>query len=265
MSKPSQTADVGALIADAQATGLLSQAAADVLNVTDIGAQINAAMGMPALDTLASEVVLVTQLIDDSGSIRMVSGNTEAVRDGHNAVLDALKGAKAGDGIQVHCRYLNGTSLYPFVTIDNAVEMSQRNYNPQGGTPLYDQTLVLLATLVAKVADFENNGIPVRTVTAIITDGCDQGSTASAADVKKVVRDLLKKESHIVCGIGVDDGSTDYDQVFQEMGIPKEWCLKVGNSPSEIRKAFALVSKSAVRASQSAASFSKTAGGGFAA
>ena len=261
----SQTANVANLIGDAQASGILSQAGADALNVTDVGAQIAAAMGMPAMDTQASEVALIQMLIDDSGSIRYITGNTEAVRSGHNTVIDALKGAKQGDGVQIHCRYLNGTVLYPFVTLDNAIEMTARNYNPNGGTPLYDQALVILATAIAKVSDFANAGIPVRTVTAIITDGNDQGSNSSAADVKKVVIDLLRQESHIICGIGVSDGSTDFDQVFSEMGIPKEWRLTVGNSPSEIRKAFAMVSKSAVRASQSGASFSKTAAGGFAA
>ncbi|MEK7641646.1 MAG: hypothetical protein AAB365_01475 [Patescibacteria group bacterium] len=260
----SKSADVTVLLEAAQSSGLLSQGAADALQIADIGEQIAAAMGAPAGDTQASEVVLVQLLIDDSGSIRMVAGNTEAVREGHNTVLDALKGAKAGDGVQVHCRYLNGTLLYPFVPLDHAVEMTQRNYNPNGGTPLYDQSLAILATLIAKTADFENNGIPARTVTAIITDGCDQGSNSSAADVKKVVRDLLKKENHIVCGVGIDDGSTNFEQVFGDMGIPKEWILTPGNSPTEIRKAFAMVSKSAQRASQAAAgSFSKTAAGGF--
>lgn len=261
----SQTSQIGALIGDAQSSGLLSKAGAEALNVIDVGEQIAAGMGMPAIDTQASEVVLVQLLIDDSGSIRMVAGNTEAVREGHNTVLDALKGSKQGDGVQVHCRYLNGTVLYPFVSLDNAVEMTARNFNPNGGTPLYDQTLVILGTVAAKVADFNNAGIPVRTITAIVTDGADEHSSSSVDKVERVATDLLKHESHIICGIGVSNGSCDFDKVFEEMGIPKAWRLTVGNSPSEIRKAFALVSKSAVRASQSAASFSKTAGGGFAA
>lgn len=261
----SKTAEIESLINDAQASGLLSQAAADALSVQDVGEQIAAALGSPALETQASEVVLVATLIDDSGSIRMVSGNTEAVREGHNAMLQALKGAKQGDGVQVHCRYLNGTILYPFSTLDAAQEMNSRNYNPQGGTPLYDQALVILATLAAKVADFENAGIPVRTVTVLVTDGADQGSNSSASEVRKVILPILKKETHIVCGMGINDGSTDFKKVFSEMGIPDNWILTPGNTPSEIRKAFAMASKSAVRASQSAASFSKAASAGFAA
>lgn len=259
----SKSADVAALLSSAQGSGLLTDGAAGALQIADIGEQIAAAMGAPAMDTQSGEVVLVQLLIDDSGSIRYVTGNTEAVREGHNTILDALGGAKVGDGIQTHCRYLNGTILYPYVALANAVRMTQRNYNPNGGTPLYDQSIALLATLIAKVADFENNGIPTRTVTAIVTDGADSGSNASAADVAKMVRPLLKKETHIICGVGIDDGNTNFEQVFGEMGIQKEWILTPGNSPSEIRKAFAMVSKSAQRASQSAGSFSKTAAGGF--
>ena len=261
----SQTASISGLIAGAQTDGILSHAAVSALNINDVGAQIAAAMGVPAMETQATEVVLVNLLIDDSGSIRMVAGNAEAIREGHNTMLGALKGSKQGDGVQVHARYLNGTILYPYVPLSGAIEMTQRNYNPNGGTPLFDQSLVMLGTVVSKLMDFQNNGIPARTVTVFATDGADMGSNASAADVAKVVRDLLKQESHIVCGLGVSDGQTDFDKVFEEMGIPKEWRLIVGNNPSEIRKAFAMVSKSAVRASQNAASFSKTAAGGFSA
>ncbi len=252
------------LVEEALDSGLLSQGGFGALQVIDVGQQITAALGAPAIETQSAEVVLVQLLIDDSGSIRCVSGNTEAVRSGHNTVLDALKASKQGDGVQIHCKYLNGTILYPFVTLDNAVEMNVSNYNPNGGTPLYDQTMVILATLIAKATDFENAGIPVRTVTIIATDGADSGSQVTPAQVAKVVKDLLKRENHIICGMGIDDGSTDFERVFTEMGIPKEWILTPGNSPSEIRKAFAIASKSAVRASQNAASFSKQAAGGFA-
>jgi len=64
--------------------------------------------------------------------------------------------------------------------------------------------------------------------------------------------------------MGFDDGAgTDFKQVFKEMGLRDEWILTPKTTPSEIRKAFQLFSQSAVRASQNAASFSKTALGGF--
>ena len=86
----------------------------------------------------------------------------------------------------------------------------------------------------------------------------------TAAQVRAVVEDLLRQECHIVAGMGIADGSTDFRQVFREMGIRDEWILTPQDTPSGIRHAFGAFSRSAVRASKTAASFSKTAVGGFA-
>lgn len=69
-------------------------------------------------------------------------------------------------------------------------------------------------------------------------------------------------ETHVVAAMGIDDGSTDFRSVFQEMGIEDRWILTPANTASEIRSAFQVFSQSALRASQ-AARFSKTAIGGF--
>lgn len=263
MSKTSSSSQAAALLAGAQGDGLLTAAASNVLTVRNLSDEINAALGTPALDVTASEVVLVALLIDDSGSIRFGS-NAQAVRDGHNMVLEALAGSKQGDGIQIHNKYLNGKILYPFSPLSGAEKMTSSNYDPNGGTPLFDQSLVILATVAAKAQEFSDNGVPVRSVTLIVTDGNNEcSSRTTAKDVAKVVKSLLASENHIIAGMGIDDHSTDFRSVFKEMGIPDEWILTPGNTPSEIRKAFAVFSKSAVRASQSAGSFSKTAAGGF--
>ena len=79
-----------------------------------------------------------------------------------------------------------------------------------------------------------------------------------------MVDSLLQTEAHVIIGMGIDDGRTDFRRVFAEMGIPDEWILTPGSTPSEIRRAFRVVSQSAVRASQaSAATFSQTALGAF--
>jgi hypothetical protein len=74
---------------------------------------------------------------------------------------------------------------------------------------------------------------------------------------------LLRTESYIVGGMGIDDGYTDFTAVFQTMGIQPEWILTPKNTPSDIRRAFGTISRSAVRASQAAGNFSQTALGGF--
>jgi len=255
--------DVAALLKNAQKEGDISMQSMQVLTGNlDIGAAIQAGLGVAAEDVQASEVVLGTFLIDDSGSIRF-GNNTQIVKDGHNLTLASLQGAKQKDSILVHTRYLNGSVLYPYVKLDDAKKMDGHNYNPNGGTPLYDQTVVILGTVLAKTKEFEDCGVPCRTITAIITDGNDEGSRGTAKEVKAVIEDMLRKEKHIIAAMGIEDGHTDFSKVFGDMGIRPEWILTPKNDEKEIRRAFQVLSQSAVKASQNANSFSKTAMGGF--
>ena len=238
------------LLEDAHAQGALSARSMAALDICDVGAQIQAGLGVTIDDVAASEVVLVTMMPDDSQSIAG-AGNTDAVRDGHNFVLDALEGSKQSGEVLAHTRYLNGFVLMPYVALANAEKLTKQNYNQNLGTPLYDQTAVVLGTVIAKAQELAQAGIAVRTVTLIITDGGDYGSTrCKPADVKAIVTDMLAQENHIVAAMGISDGTTDFKAVFRAMGIPDRWILTPGNSASEIRRAFAVFSQSAVRASQ---------------
>jgi hypothetical protein len=258
----SQAPDLNSLFQSAQAEGLLSSTSLQALNVIDIGAQIQAGLGVAVDDVTSSEVVLVTLMPDDSGSIDF-SGNAAVVSAGHNTVIDALANCSQRDNILCHTRYLNGFVLSPYCPVTQATLMSSRNYNPNKGTPLYDQTVVLLGTVLAKTQEFADNGVPVRTVTLIITDGADEHSQRSTAQtVKSIVQDMLMAENHIIAAMGIDDGSTNFRQVFQDMGIRDQWILTPGNGQKEIRKAFEVFSQSAVRLSQST-NFSHPGLGGF--
>lgn len=259
--------NVQSLFAGAQAGGAIGAAAAQVLAIPDLGAQIQAGLGLAIDDlTTSSEVLLVSLLIDDSGSID-AAGNEQVVRDGVNFIVDSLKKSKQGQGdsILVSIRYLNGTVLVPYVTLDQVPKLDTSNYQANGGTPLYQQSIVICGQATAKVQEFADNGCMARGVTALISDGADQHSPRGqrAPEVQKVISDMRKTESHIVIGVGIDDGSTDFKKVYAEMGIDPKHILTPGNTQSEIRKAFAVISQSAVRASQGAQGFSQTAGAGF--
>ena len=261
----SKTARIQQLFRGALEDGDLSARSVNALTLdADIGAQIQAGMGIAPDDVPASEVVLVTMMPDDSGSIRF-GGNAEAVRGGHNLVLEALTQSKQREDVLVHTRYLNGFVLYPYRKLADAARMTSQNYDPSLGTPLYDQTAVLLGTVLAKSREFAAAGVPARTVTLIITDGADMHSTQQTpASVRAIVDDMHRMESHIVAAMGIADGSTDFHKVFREIGLPDQWILAPGNTQSEVRKAFQAFSQSAVRASQGAGSFSHAALGGFA-
>lgn len=255
--------EVQTLLQSAQDSGALSPAAMHALTIADVGAMIQAGLGTPVDDVLASEAVLVTMMPDDSGSISHAN-NAQVVRDGHNLVLDALHQTQQRDSILAHTRFLNGHVLFPYCALPHTVRLDAQNYHPALGTPLYDQTVVLLGTVLAKAQAFADNGVPVRTVTLLITDGADLHSQrATAQTVAALVRDLRQAETHIIAAMGIDDGSTDFRQVFQDMGLDAQWILTPGNNAAQIRRAFQMFSQSAVRVSQSAAHFGHAVLGGF--
>ncbi|NJM91243.1 MAG: hypothetical protein HC863_03075 [Myxococcales bacterium] len=245
----------------ARDAGALSPSSLAALDIVDIGVQIQAGLGVTIDDVAASEVVLLTMMPDDSSSIES-AGNTAAVRDGHNLVLDAMAASKQGGEVLAHTRYLNGHVLFPYGALDQAVRMTPANYRPTLSTPLYDQTLVLLGTVVAKAQAFADAGVAVRTVTLLISDGADCGSRrCRPADVRALVADLLAQETHLVAAMGIQDGTTDFRRVFGEMGIPDRWILTPSGTASEIRRAFHVFSQSAM---QSAGAAGFQALGGFA-
>jgi hypothetical protein len=254
--------NVGSLFQTAKAEGNLSQRSIQALGIVDPGAQIQAGLGVSVGDVQSSEVIQVTFLIDDSGSISY-GNNEDIVREGHNMVLTALGDSKQAACVIVSARALNRGVLYPYVALKDAVRLDASNYRGDGGTPLYDQSIVTLGQVVAKTQEFSDAGVSVRSVTAIITDGADEHSKSGSSHVKSIVEDMLRSENHVICAMGIDDhGKTDFREVFKNMGVRPEWILTPGNSPKEIRRAFQTISQSAVRMSQ-AAHFSKAALGGF--
>lgn len=243
--------------------GSISVDAHDILTLPDLGAKIQQGLGVSVDDVPASEVFLLTLLVDDSGSIH--SGNNEQLlRDGYNAILSALKQSKQESGILIHTRYLNGFVLCPYTPVAQAVELDPTNYRGTGSTPLYDESVAILGTVLAKTQEFADAGVPSRSVTVIITDGADCGSHRhDARAVRAIVKDMIRQESHIVAAVGLDDGSTDFRRVFRDMGIDDRWILTPGASKSDIRAAFRVISQAAVRASQARGQLSRAMAGGF--
>jgi hypothetical protein len=154
------------------------------------------------------------------------------------------------------------------MSLAQAIRISRANYTPDGYTPLHDMTAEIVGLSVAKAQDFAGQGVPCRAVTLIVTDGADVGSKhhRRPEGVKPLIDAALKTEQHIICAMGIDDGSTPFRDIFSKMGLRDNWILTPKNSAHEIRAAFAMFSRSAARASQAATggAFSRVAAGGFA-
>jgi hypothetical protein len=87
-------------------------------------------------------------------------------------------------------------------------------------------------------------------VVVVVTDGEDVGSKRTAADCARLSRDLLASELFTLALVGVGS-DVNFEHVARSMGIPPACILwERDATPAGLRRAFQLVSRSAVRASQ---------------
>ncbi len=249
------------------AEGTFNQNSLNILTNNNLQTTITNALGVDPNIISSSEVVLIAELLDNSGSMSHLV--TEAVQ-GCNLIDQALLDSKQSSGILKHVRLLNGGQVHPFAELEHAPRMTAKEYHITGATPLYREIITILGVVGAKVTSFSQIGVPARCVTVILTDGAnyDPGMSASEErrvrdDCKILIDDLLRQENHIIIAVGIDDGSTDFKKVFMDIGVPEKWILTPGNTESEVRKAFQVVSRSTVRASQTAGSFSQTVAAGL--
>ncbi|MBI3182601.1 MAG: VWA domain-containing protein [Myxococcales bacterium] len=239
------------LFAGAVADGVISPATSSMLTGHLGKVVIAGAAGVAAEDISASDVTLITVLIDASSSIAE-RGLEQAVRDGQNALADAFAGAKERDSVLMALWTFASDMdvLHSYVPVTDAVRLDARNYRGSGTTRLYDTWCDALAANVAYAQRLRDGGTPVRSVVVVITDGEDVGSRRTAVDAAKISRDLLASEQFILAFVGVGS-DVDFHKVARSMGVP-DGCIAVQKdaTPSALRKVFQMVSQSAIRASQ---------------
>lgn len=251
MTHSKSIAQISQLFSSAVSTGVLSAGTSSLLTGHLGEVVIAGAAGMDAEEIMTSDVTLVTVLIDASSSIgdRRLE---QAVREGQNALLDALSGSREADSVLVALWTFADRHqvVHSYVPVEDAVRLDAKNYSAGGMTMLYDAWCDALAANVAYAQQLRDGGTPVRSVVVVVTDGEDTGSRRSQAACARISRDLLASEQFVLAFVGVGN-DVDFRAVARGMGVP-EGCITVQSNatPSGLRQAFHMVSQSAIRASQ---------------
>lgn len=239
------------LFANAAGAGVIGPATQTLLTGNLGPIVVAGAAGMAMEDLLATDVTLVTVLIDASSSIAH-AGLEPAVRDGQNALVDAFAGSKEKDNILLALWTFNGTPnvVHSYVPVADAVRLDAKTYRASGSTALFDTWCDALAANVAYAERLRDSGTPVRSVVVVITDGADYGSKRRAKDCEAISRDLLRSEQFVLAFVGVGT-EADFRDVARSMGVP-DGSVEVQTSAtaSSLRRVFQMVSRSAIRASQ---------------
>jgi hypothetical protein len=242
--------NVQSLLTSATAAGTISPATSQLLT-GNLGAVVIAgAAGKDAEDIVASDVTLVTLLVDASSSIN-ASCLEDAIRDGQNCLVDALGDTRERDSILMALWTFNHELrvVHSYVGLDDVTRLDKKNYAGIGSTRLYDTWCDALTANVAYAQQLRSSGTPCKSVVVVITDGEDCGSKRRSVDCARISKDLLKSEQFTLAFVGV--GTEDFQTIAKEMGIPDSCVAVQANAtPSTIRQVFRMVSQSTIRASQ---------------
>lgn len=236
--------DIQDLFADAQGEGLQDQASAILVENLDSVA-LAGCNGADLTEINTDDVTLVAAVIDASGSM---SGVRQAVVDGFNTMLDSFNGSKQADSILVSAWSFNDAARlhFSYTPAPSVARLTMREYDPDGGTALYDTLLYVMAGMVAYGQTLRNSGVRTRGIIVVFSDGGDNTSKAKAFQVKTVSNSLMGQEIYTLAYAGF--GVPDPTRLATEVGFPT--VIPAGSGPSEIRRIFRQVSASVIRASQ---------------
>jgi hypothetical protein len=232
-------------------SGILSPQSSSLLTGNLGNVVVAGAAGTELENITATDVTLVTVLIDRSSSIenRQLA---QAVRDGQGLLVDAFSCAKERDSIMMALWTFNDDPevLHSYVPVVDATRLTRFNYRPGGSTCLYDTWCDALAANVAYAQRLRDGGTPCQSVVVVITDGEDVGSKRQPRDCAKLSADLLASEQFVLAFVGVGK-DVDFRAVAKGMGIPDRCVLVCDKAtPTALRQAFHMVSQSAIRASR---------------
>lgn len=200
--------------------------------------------GTPIGQLLEDDVTVVTMIVDKSSSM---SPHRQAVIEGFNQMLRAIKGSKLEDSVIMSLWFFNQRSELVFDNrpVADVPDLDSNAYVPSGTTALFDTTLSGMTGNLAYVSDLRQNGVSARGIVVVISDGEDNESTASAAKVKTVAEDMLAQEIFTLSFYAFGFNGKN---VADQMGFPN--LLETGDTDSELRRGLETVSKSIIRASQ---------------
>lgn len=231
------------------------------MNQQEMSVWVESQLVAPRREIQAKEVLLVLFLVDDSGSIEG-GGNTQAVIDGYNGFMEALRNAPGE--VRVKTMFLNNLIDLPFQNPKDVGLLSERTYGPTAGTPLFLRSVQALNSVLNEAKSLVAQGFTVRTMSFIFTDGGDnQSGLITASNAKVVVDVMLTTGMNIVGGCAVNDGRTNFWQVFISMGIPEHWIKVLKNDRTEVREHMTEMGTMASGASTGHESYTQTSQTGF--
>jgi hypothetical protein len=201
-------------------------------------------IGLDADALGTADATLVCVVMDMSGSM---SPHRAAVIDAYNQMLRALGAAKGATSILVSAWAFSDAPvlLSSYEAVESKPKLTPAVYHPNGSTALNDAVMGAMTGLVAYGERLWDEGVPTRRVLFVLTDGEDNTSKRSTAEVRTAATALARQEAYTLAYAGFGG---DHAAQAAALGFPH--VVSAGASDGELRKVFRQVSQSVLSVSR---------------
>ena len=219
----------------------------DVLNLGSTASPYGA--GLDEIDS--EDVTLVSFVLDMSSSMDPL---TQEVIAAFNGEVAALAGAKTASAILAAATTFADQPqiLFGYQPLTRVPKLGPKLYAPNGSTALYDAVLGVLDRLTAYRKTLTDNGVRSRAVVIVLSDGDDNVSKRSCAEVKLAAQRLVRDEAIVLAYAGFGGDAASHQRSADAMGFPH--VITSGHSGKDLRRVLGVVSQSVLRAASGARS-----------
>lgn len=209
-----------------------------LLNVSSVKTD-QASLGQMVNIPSSNRVVVVSMLIDDSGSMR---GMEDAVMEGLNKSIESFKGAKGSD-FYVEVYGFKGT-LFAGMIADVDGSSFEDYYPNYGETPLVTKAIAGLERARKKTESYRAMGISTTLAMLLLTDGRPNYDEYTPEDFKKCIA-----FGDYIVGMGIAPDNDDslimqFKDLFAKMGIEKKNIFTPSVNEAAVRHAIDQFSQS---------------------
>lgn len=242
------------VMSNAVSAGIISSQSQQVIT-TDLDDIALAGCGGVDIDDIDSEdVTLVSVVLDCSGS--MYEHAQEVIDSYNTRFLRPMKSAKNAESILVSVWVFssgrnpdNVRLVHGYTPVPQCPNLTANDYDPNGGTPLYDAVLKSLTGVVSYGQTLRDNGTRTKSIVIVLSDGWENDSRVSASKVRRISADVLRAQEFVLSYVFFGDQS-EGDKAAQDIGFPPHHRLTDDKDDSGIRRVLGQMSASVISTSQ---------------
>lgn len=188
----------------------------------------------------ATRVTIAPLMLDTSGSMETFidrrtgepcDGQGTVIRCYNNSLRELLPPEQEAGRAPRH-RVVFGSfgfsgTICNWSLVEDVPPLTERDYSPKGGTPLYDLVGDCLPFALAKHRQLLDSGIPNNLVALIVSDAQERDSTRSTLErVQDLIAQVLMRRDNYIFGVALGDEAAEG---LRRMGIGEDWIRDVSD------------------------------------